>query len=169
MPTRSSAPLRTGIRSSCRRFGNSPCCLHLKGKTHGPYCKFYLLNPRVCLVHSVCSIICTGAIFAANLGVFNDTFCTTHWGVYSTVAKYLEEGAKWAQSKPGTLLESRYVDPGINSHGVRIISTGGSMCGVDASLHVVRSRYGMDEASLISKLMDYGWNPNHGAVFGLTS
>lgn len=117
-------------------------------------------NPRTLLV------VCTGAIFVANLGIFNDLYCTTHWGIYSTLAKYLEAGAEWGQGKPGTLLESRYVDPGVNSHGVRIISTGGSMCGVDASLHIVRTRYGQDEAIHISKLLDYGWTTSHGVVFG---
>ncbi|KAF2200328.1 class I glutamine amidotransferase-like protein [Delitschia confertaspora ATCC 74209] len=128
-------------------------------------------NPRVLLS------ICTGAILLANLGIFNAHYCTTHWGIYSLLPAYLKAGAEWAttstsqssqnnQYQAGMLIPARFVDAGVNANGVRIISSGGISCGIDASLHVVKRRYGEEEAGETARLLDYGWRQTEGVVFG---
>ena len=119
------------------------------------------------LTLTFCSIrsICTGAVFLANLGIFDGRYCTTHWGIYPLLKKYLQDGAEWAEGQVGTLIPTRYVDSGVNQSGVRIISSGGISCGIDASLHVIRKRYGLDEALSTAQLLDYGWRQTDGVIF----
>ena len=76
------------------------------------------------------------------------------------------DGAKTSGSdKPGTVLRTRYVDAGLNNAGVRIISSGGISCGLDASLHVVSLRVDEDEARRVADLIDYGWRKTEGCTF----
>jgi transcriptional regulator GlxA family with amidase domain len=64
------------------------------------------------------------------------------------------------------VLPARFVDSGINDSQVRIISSGGISCGIDASLHVVTLRAGEAEALDSAKLLDYAWRKTEGVVFG---
>lgn len=110
--------------------------------------------------------ICTGAIFLGNLGIFDGRYCTTHWGAYATLNQYNKRSATKSGDKVGTVLPARFVDSGINDSQVRIISSGGISCGIDASLHVVTLRAGEAEALETAKLLDYAWRKTEGVVFG---
>jgi len=110
--------------------------------------------------------VCTGAIFAANLGVFDSRYCTTHWAAYSLATQYVKAGAIWSQGQSGTVIPARYVDSAANKYGVRIISSGGISCSIDASLHVIRKRYGDREALDTANLLDYAWRQTDGVIFG---
>ena len=57
------------------------------------------------------------------------------------------------------------MDAGTNENGVRIISSGGISCGIDAALHIVRRRYGVEEAWGTARLLDYAWRQTDGVVF----
>ncbi|KAK4442352.1 class I glutamine amidotransferase-like protein [Podospora aff. communis PSN243] len=109
--------------------------------------------------------ICTGAIFLGALGVFNDRFCTTHWGSYHRLKERVEvAAAETAGSKPGTVVAARFVDSGVNVNGVRIISSGGVSCGIDASLYVVKLYAGEEVAKAVAQQLDYAWRKTDGFV-----
>lgn len=110
--------------------------------------------------------ICTGAAFPANLGVFNDRYCTTHWGFYGQVTMDLESAAVRTKGKAGTVIPARFVDSGLNAAGVRVISSGGITCSLDASLHVVKVMVSENEAIATATLLDYSWRKTEGVVFG---
>jgi hypothetical protein len=67
--------------------------------------------------------------------------------------------------QPGTILPSRFVDCGEDDR-LRVISSGGISCGIDASLHIVRLRYGEKEAFDTAMLLDYAWRKTEGVTFG---
>jgi transcriptional regulator GlxA family with amidase domain len=114
------------------------------------------------------SSICTGALFPANLGVFDGRYCTTHWAAYATLNQYNKRAAVKTNSAAGTVLPARFIDSGLNDSQVRIISSGGISCGIDASLHVVTLRSSEDEALATAKLLDYAWRKTEGVIFGET-
>lgn len=66
--------------------------------------------------------------------------------------------------KPGTVVASRFVDSGLNKEGVRIISSGGISCGMDASLYVVKLKFDENEAQTVAALLDYAWRKTEGFV-----
>lgn len=110
--------------------------------------------------------VCTGAAFPANLGVFNDRYCTTHWAFYERVTADLECAAVRTNGKVGTVVPARFVDSGLNAAGVRVISSGGITCSLDASLHVVKVMVSEKEAIATATLLDYSWRKTEGVVFG---
>ena len=110
--------------------------------------------------------ICTGAIFLGTLGIFNDRFCTTHWKAYKGLNTRVQKPTVKMPGSPGTVLPARFVDSGVNEWDVRIISSGGISCGLDASLHVVKIRCGETEAFSTAELLDYAWRKTEGVVFG---
>lgn len=113
------------------------------------------------------SSVCTGAFFLAKNGVFDDgRYFTTHWDFYEELIGYYKTAAQGAGGKPGTLIPARYVDSGLNKHGVRIITAGGISCGIDAALHVVDMRAGEAEARETAELLDYAWRKTEGVQFG---
>lgn len=112
--------------------------------------------------------ICTGAFFPATLGIFDGRFCTTHWGNYAKLVSYVQAAAARTQSQAGTVIPARFVDSGVNEAGVRVISSGGISCGMDASLHVVKILCKEEEAVSVAALLDYAWRKTEGVVFGET-
>ena len=63
------------------------------------------------------------------------------------------------------MIPARFVDSGVNDNGVRIISSGGISCGIDASLHVVKLLCGEQEAINTAALLDFAWSKTNGVVF----
>lgn len=117
--------------------------------------------------------ICTGALFVGTLGLFNDTkFCTSHWGVYSQLQAANIKAAGGDEEEAARVLPARFVDAGLNGAEVRIISSGGISCGMDASLHVVKIRAeelkgtgtGEKYARETAELLDYAWRKTEGVV-----
>eukprot|EP01113_Clastostelium_recurvatum_P020666 TRINITY_DN2445_c0_g1_i4.p1 TRINITY_DN2445_c0_g1~~TRINITY_DN2445_c0_g1_i4.p1 ORF type:complete len:263 (+),score=77.44 TRINITY_DN2445_c0_g1_i4:66-791(+) len=109
--------------------------------------------------------VCTGAIFLAKLGIFNGgRFCTTHWAAYDQVAQYNKDAAGQGV-QPGVVIPARYVDSGLNANGVRIISSGGISCGLDAAMHVTGLKAGDAEVVSVSRLLDYDYKKTVGVQF----
>ncbi|KAK0616170.1 ThiJ/PfpI family protein [Immersiella caudata] len=109
--------------------------------------------------------ICTGAIFLGALGIFNDRFCTTHWSSYDRLKERVKTAAaQSSDNKPGTVVAARFVDSGVNANGVRIISSGGVSCGIDASLYVVKLYAGEEVAKAVTQQLDYAWRKTEGFV-----
>ncbi|KAF6805699.1 ThiJ/PfpI family protein [Colletotrichum sojae] len=117
-------------------------------------------TPRVLLS------ICTGAFFPGNLGIFNNRYCTTHWENYQKLFTAVTEASIRTHGQPGKVIKSRFVDSGLNEAGVRIISSGGISCGLDASVYLVRLLVGEPEAIDVAEFLDYAWRQTDGVVFG---
>ncbi|KAK3317129.1 ThiJ/PfpI family protein [Cercophora scortea] len=115
-------------------------------------------RPRVLLS------ICTGAMFLGTLGIFNDRYCTTHWKALTDLQKSVNDAAARTHGRPGTVVPARFVDSGNNTRGVRIISSGGVSAGLDASLYLVKSLYGEEEALDTAEMLDYVWRKTDGVV-----
>ncbi|KAL7760764.1 hypothetical protein ACKLNR_007299 [Fusarium oxysporum f. sp. zingiberi] len=111
--------------------------------------------------------ICTGAIYLGTLGILNGGYCTTHWASYD-VLKGVNAAAAVAAAngkEAGKVLATRYVDSGHNEAGVRVISSGGISCGIDAGLHMISLYYDEDVAKRTAALLDYAWRKTEGAQF----
>lgn len=109
--------------------------------------------------------ICTGALFLGTLGVFDGgRICTTHWAAYDNLANRNKISASSVGAKPGTVLQARFVDSGLNDKGIRILSSGGISCGLDASLYVVKLRWGEAEAIDTASILDLAWRKTEGVV-----
>ncbi|KAI3395824.1 hypothetical protein diail_837 [Diaporthe ilicicola] len=126
---------------------------------------FSKLPPRSTKYPRVLLSICTGALFLGSLGIFNDKFCTTHWLAYDDLKERVKAAASLSGGKPGKVISSRFVDSGPNRSKVRIISSGGISCGIDASLYLVKFLVGEDEARSTAELLDYAYRKTDGVMF----
>jgi transcriptional regulator GlxA family with amidase domain len=51
----------------------------------------------------------------------------------------------------------KYVDAGLNESKLRVISSGGISCDLDATLYLVSQRLGKDTAVSVAEVMEYAW------------
>jgi transcriptional regulator GlxA family with amidase domain len=127
---------------------------------------FAKLGPssRPCAGERVIMSICTGALFCGYIGVFDGLQATTHHLALDQLKKVCGEyvartpGAKGTdiiQNSPPFKL--RYVDAGYNTSNVRVISSGGISCGLDATLYLVSLRLGKCAALSVASMMEYNW------------
>ncbi|EJT70988.1 hypothetical protein GGTG_12009 [Gaeumannomyces tritici R3-111a-1] len=136
--------------------------------------KFAGIGPRPSASHPRLLLsVCTGALFLGKLGAFNGMHCTTHWAYYKELARLNEESAAAAAAAGGSpseaagkVLPARFVDAGVNGRGVRVVSSGGVSCGIDAALHVVRVFAGEAAAREAAEGLDYAWRKTDGVVLG---
>ena len=108
--------------------------------------------------------ICTGALLLGYAGVFDGLMATTHYlSLYQLrdmCADYVKRtpGAKGTPVVPGVPTDaSRYVDAGLNANTVRVVSSGGISCGLDATLYPVAQRLGKYKTVDIAAMMEYAW------------
>lgn len=64
------------------------------------------------------------------------------------------------------MIKARFVDSGLNEAKVRIISSGGISCGIDASLYLVKFLLGEEEATSTAEILDYAYRKTEGVVIG---
>ncbi|EIW80495.1 class I glutamine amidotransferase-like protein [Coniophora puteana RWD-64-598 SS2] len=131
------------------------------------FCK---LGPMEDGTERVMLSVCTGALKLAYRGLFDGLKVTTHFMSYDALQEIL---AGYKERNPGTAKGSTFVGPvegkeprvrwadgGRNAHGVRVISSGGVSCGIDATLFFVSEKYGRDTALKIAEIMEYTWREN---------
>lgn len=94
--------------------------------------------------------ICVGALINAYVGVFNGREATTHWAAIEALAKYSKGQAK--------VVRKRWVDGGTTSNDIRILSSGGVSCGMDAMLYFISQDKCLKDAQSVAWMMDYVWN-----------
>ncbi|KAK0619512.1 DJ-1 PfpI family protein [Immersiella caudata] len=137
-------------------------------KVDGPFMRLIAAYPKLgcssAADRKILLSICTGAIFLGTMGVFNDRLCTTHWLSYEELKKRVQAAAAKTGHKPGTVVAARFVDSGVNAEGVHIISSGGVSCGMDASLYVIKLKFGEPAAKRVAELIDYAWRKTEGFV-----
>jgi len=105
--------------------------------------------------------ICTGALFLGSLGLLKGLEATTHHLSLDT----LREVCAKQGGKPTTVVKARWVDAGLNDHGVRIITSGGISSGLDASLHLVQLKEGAAAEEFAADIIEHDMNP--GIVAGV--
>jgi hypothetical protein len=98
--------------------------------------------------------ICTGALIIGSAGSFVGLTATTHWRGIPEVQNICA-----AQSgPPSTIVRKRWLDAGTNGNGIRVLSSGGISCGMDATLYFVKTVLGTQSAADISAMMYHVWN-----------
>jgi putative intracellular protease/amidase len=124
-------------------------------------------SPRLDAGERVIMSVCTGALLLGYAGVFDGLTATTHFlaldQLRQVCADYVERtpGAKGTKVVPKVPSDTlRWVDAGPNASKVRVISSGGISCGLDATLYVVAQRLGKDQAGDIAAMMEYAWREN---------
>ena len=96
--------------------------------------------------------ICTGAGFLGAVGLLNGTTCTTHWGYIPDLNKLLSERGEAAK-----VVKKRFVSVGKTESGVKIVTSGGVSCGMDAALWILSQLFSLEKAKEIAHMMDYEW------------
>jgi len=98
--------------------------------------------------------ICTGALIIGSAGSFVGLTATTHWGGIGQ----LQQICTAQGGAPSTIVRKRWVDAGMNGDNIRVLSSGGISCGLDAMLYFVKTVLGAQYAADIAAMMDYVWN-----------
>ncbi|GIZ36547.1 hypothetical protein CKM354_000001800 [Cercospora kikuchii] len=96
--------------------------------------------------------ICGGALFAGSIGLLGGKTCTMHY----LDNKALQEICVKAGEK-ANVVRKRVVDSGETKSGMRILTSGGVTCGIDASLWLVSQMVDLDTARGIARIIDYKW------------
>lgn len=132
--------------------------------------------------HRALLSICTGALIVGSSGAFSGLEVTTHYEGLELLHEYCElyrkkyggkpvkiipdlnDGSKGPESsriqaayRSGQRTQVRWVDAGENEHGVRVISSGGISCGLDASLFLLSEVVSVEKARFSARIMEYAW------------
>jgi transcriptional regulator GlxA family with amidase domain len=93
--------------------------------------------------------VCTGSLFLAEAGALKGLTATTH-PFYDEKFRQLCEGQ-------ATVVKERYVVNKVNEKGLRVITSGGVSCGMDASMWLVNEVAGRESAEKVLDLIQYAW------------
>lgn len=89
--------------------------------------------------------VCNGALVLAKLGLLDGLEATTHHGSLDSL--------RTMAPKATVHDDRRFIDNG------RIMTAAGVSAGIDAALHFVARRDGMEAASSVARYMEYAWDP----------
>jgi transcriptional regulator GlxA family with amidase domain len=124
-------------------------------------------SPRLDAGERVIMSVCTGALFLGYAGVFDGLTATTHFLALDQLRRVCADYVKRTPEAKGTKVVPkvpsdtvRWVDAGPNASQVRVVSSGGISCGLDATLYIVAQRLGKDQAGDIAAMMEYAWREN---------
>ncbi len=84
---------------------------------------------------------------------------TTHHLAYDLLREVCEKaaGGKEAANVVSSNAQRRYVDGGVNTAGIRVVTAGGVTCGLDASLYIAEMKVGKEAAEFAAKLTEHEW------------
>lgn len=121
-------------------------------------------SPRIDAGERVIMSICTGALLLGYAGVFDGLKAMTHYRALDQLCGVCADCVKRTPGTKGTKVvldvptdAIRYVDAGLNESKIRVISSGGISCGLDATLYLVSQRLGKDTAVSVAEMMEYAW------------
>ncbi|CAD6446429.1 d17a1b82-9558-4fc8-822a-e07d8971b37c-CDS [Sclerotinia trifoliorum] len=109
--------------------------------------------------------ICTGALFLGSAGIFSGLNATTHFLTLPKLKIICDAyTARSSTHKPTTVvpnpasLNFRYVKEQLSlDRKVRVISSGGISCGIDATLYLLALVKGIQPALAVAQMMQYVW------------
>ncbi|KAK2784361.1 hypothetical protein FQN52_009048 [Onygenales sp. PD_12] len=129
--------------------------------------------------HRVLMTICTGALIAGLAGALSHSTVTTHYEGLDNLKRYCEMGGQgtkvipdigdggWKGFKDAQKQMWRWATTIRPGYGVKIISSGGISCGLDASLYLVSElevwkdgkleKVGIEKAHMCARIMEYAW------------
>lgn len=93
--------------------------------------------------------ICTGSLVLGAAGVLKGLTATTHPTAYEKLAVIC--GAET------TIVKERYVVNRVNERGVRVITSGGVSCGMDACVWLIKDVSGEESAERVMEIVQYAW------------
>ena len=91
----------------------------------------------------------------AATGVLKGLKATTHHRVLDMLKRI--DASIDVVATVGEQAVGRYVDGGLNESGVRVVTTGGVTCGIDAALYVAELKVGRDQAEFVARLEEHEW------------
>lgn len=95
--------------------------------------------------------VCTGSSLLGETGVLNGLSATTHKGSYEKLREVCESKGKT------NVLEARFVVNKVDEKGLRVITSGGVSCGLDASLWLIGDVAGKESRERVMDLVQYAW------------
>lgn len=110
--------------------------------------------------------ICTGALFFGSAGIFSGLDATTHFLSLSKLKILCDDYTRKHSSSSESArvvpdpasLNFRYVKEQRSRDGkVRVISSGGISCGIDATVYLVALVKGIGSALAVAQMMQYAW------------
>lgn len=108
--------------------------------------KVILWIKEICHKATLILSICSGIFFLAKSGLIEEMNVTTHHGDFERLK---------AMSPSVNIIENqRFCDNG------KVLTSAGISAGIDLSLHVINKLYGLEIAEVVSKWMEYNWQPN---------
>lgn len=93
--------------------------------------------------------VCTGSLFLAEAGVLKGLTATTH--------PYSDEKFRKMCEGQATVVKERYVVNKVNDKGLRVITSGGVSCGIDACVWLINEVGGKECAESVLELVQYAW------------
>ena len=100
--------------------------------------------------------ICDGSLFLGAIGALSGLRATSHHLVLDDLKEL--DGSIEVIDSTADGRARRYVDGGVNTAGVRIVTAGGVSCGSDASLYVAELKVGRNLAEDWAERNEYVWN-----------
>lgn len=103
--------------------------------------------------------VCTGALLLGATGAVGGLRLTTHHLAYDLLRQVCQKAANGGKTADvvETNPHKRYVDGGISSTGIRVLTAGGISCGLDASLYLAALKIGEPAADFTAELTEYEW------------
>jgi transcriptional regulator GlxA family with amidase domain len=110
--------------------------------------------------------VCTGSLFLASQGVLTGLTATTHWRSMDILRSIVQEKEK-AGGKATKVVEDRFVvNPVDREKGLRVITSGGISCGLDATLWLIEDVVGREAREMCEKITQYRYRGDEGLVVG---
>lgn len=122
--------------------------------------------------------VCTGSFFLPATGILRypslekaDVQIVTHWSKVDQLQELSKDPAFVTEGTCVSVLTGkRFVDAGRlwgsgeNGEGVRLITSGGVSCGLDATLYLVERRVGRERAEYAANRLEIGWRRDEGLL-----
>jgi transcriptional regulator GlxA family with amidase domain len=93
--------------------------------------------------------ICTGSLVLATAGVLKGLTATTHPNA--------DEKLRVICGDQTTVVKERYVVNRVNERGLRVVTSGGVSCGMDACVWLVKEVSGEESAERVLNIIQYAW------------
>lgn len=93
--------------------------------------------------------VCTGSLFLAQVGVLKGLVATTH-------PYYFEKFATLCGGQT-TIVKERYVVNKVNENNLRVLTSGGVSCGLDACMWLINEVAGKECVDGVLEMIQYAW------------